>query len=437
MNQKRNPYVVIVLALSLIFCVLVWPEENDLVWSTLLGGSNNDWGECIAVDSAGNVTSRVETGLSPNKQYARHVHAYNSVGDGNLCNSHSAYTAGGVPTECFCFGGCDMGLSPTYWYLLDNDGYVLDDGDCVHVIGAGLLDSIPNPPNPDGSPGGDDYLIDTGEIYYGGFIITIPTWSPGEGSPQAGEKIYCRIFDDTCDVIGPLDFYGDSDLYTVQNVPGETFFAKFPNDPYYGYTDTQLPVELVSFDAIGRDGEVLLEWKTTTETGNLGFHIERSRDKVTFERISQERIPGAGFSTIENTYTYLDKDLTNGTTYYYNLITVDMNGIEMVANEHPAEATPQAYLPKDFALHQNYPNPFNPETWISYQLTERGQVTLKIYNVYGQLVKTLIEEEKAPGIYRVCWSGRDLHGSPVSSGVYFCRLKAGAFKKVIKMVLVR
>jgi hypothetical protein len=90
-----------------------------------------------------------------------------------------------------------------------------------------------------------------------------------------------------------------------------------------------------------------------------------------------------------------------------------------------------------FGLSQNYPNPFNPETWISYQLPERGQVTVKIYNVTGQLVHTLVDEEKAPGTYRIRWSGRDFHGNSAASGVYFCRLKASDFRRTIKMMLVR
>jgi hypothetical protein len=94
-------------------------------------------------------------------------------------------------------------------------------------------------------------------------------------------------------------------------------------------------------------------------------------------------------------------------------------------------------LPASYSLNQNYPNPFNPETWISYQLPERSPVTIKIYNVTGQLVNTLVDDEQAPGAYRVRWSGRDLHGAPVASGIYFCRLKAGTYNKSIKMVLMK
>jgi hypothetical protein len=94
-------------------------------------------------------------------------------------------------------------------------------------------------------------------------------------------------------------------------------------------------------------------------------------------------------------------------------------------------------LPKACILHQNYPNPFNPETWINYQLPNSALATIKIYYVNGQLVNTLVDEEQAPGAYRVRWSGRNLQGTPLASGVYFCQFKAGDFGKTIKMVLMK
>ena len=87
-------------------------------------------------------------------------------------------------------------------------------------------------------------------------------------------------------------------------------------------------------------------------------------------------------------------------------------------------------LPKEFALSQNYPNPFNPSTTIPFQLPavsgqqsavsgRRTAVTLKVYNVLGELVRTLVNEEQGPGWYRVIWDGKDSLGKEVSSGVYF------------------
>jgi len=108
------------------------------------------------------------------------------------------------------------------------------------------------------------------------------------------------------------------------------------------------------------------------------------------------------------------------------------------------EPTPGA-LPQQFTLEQNYPNPFNSTTAISYQLSaisyQRSAVSLKIYNILGREVRTLVDEEQPAGNYRVLWDGRDNSGKGVSSGVYFCRLKVKGerlkVEKTRKMVLLR
>lgn len=94
-------------------------------------------------------------------------------------------------------------------------------------------------------------------------------------------------------------------------------------------------------------------------------------------------------------------------------------------------------MPARFSLFQNYPNPFNPETTIRYQLPKTAKVVLEIYNVLGQKVRTLVDEEKTAGYYKVVWDGRSNTGVPVSSGVYFCRLKAADFTAVKKAVILR
>jgi len=94
-------------------------------------------------------------------------------------------------------------------------------------------------------------------------------------------------------------------------------------------------------------------------------------------------------------------------------------------------------LPETFELIQNYPNPFNSITQIKYQIPEDSHVTLKIHNVMGQEVKTLVESDEQAGNYEVTWDGRDAGGIEVSAGIYFCTLKAGEFSKTRKMVLLR
>ena len=94
--------------------------------------------------------------------------------------------------------------------------------------------------------------------------------------------------------------------------------------------------------------------------------------------------------------------------------------------------------PTEFALLQNFPNPFNPETTISYELAESADVTLQIYNVVGQVVRTLIAAEShSVGRYQVRWDGMDDRGMPVSSGIYFYQISAGKFQDVRKLMLLK
>lgn len=94
--------------------------------------------------------------------------------------------------------------------------------------------------------------------------------------------------------------------------------------------------------------------------------------------------------------------------------------------------------PKTFALYQNVPNPFSPTTVILFDVPERGgKVELRIYDVAGRLVRTLVDEVKTPGAKRATWDGRNDHGDPVSTGVYFYRMKAPGFNETRKMILLR
>jgi hypothetical protein len=93
--------------------------------------------------------------------------------------------------------------------------------------------------------------------------------------------------------------------------------------------------------------------------------------------------------------------------------------------------------PTGFSVLQNFPNPFNPSTTISFDLPTRVQTSLIIYNVSGQIVRTLISRELSAGSYRIEWDGKDNRGRPVATGVYLYRLTAGTFSESKKMMLVK
>jgi hypothetical protein len=92
----------------------------------------------------------------------------------------------------------------------------------------------------------------------------------------------------------------------------------------------------------------------------------------------------------------------------------------------------QLNIPDEYDLNQNYPNPFNPSTTIRYELPKNSFVTIKVYNILGKEIETLVKENETPGTYKVTWDA-----SCYPSGVYFYRLDAGNFNKVIKMVLLK
>jgi hypothetical protein len=101
------------------------------------------------------------------------------------------------------------------------------------------------------------------------------------------------------------------------------------------------------------------------------------------------------------------------------------------------DVKPGDQLPTEFAIEQNYPNPFNPTTTIGYALKERTNVVLKVYDLLGEEVRTLVNEEQSAGVREVVWDGRDNAGSLVSSGVYLYRIQAGNFVKAVKMILMK
>ena len=97
----------------------------------------------------------------------------------------------------------------------------------------------------------------------------------------------------------------------------------------------------------------------------------------------------------------------------------------------------ESKTPAAYRLSQNHPNPFNPETTIQYELPEVGVVRLSVYALTGQLVRTLMDGERTAGTHSATWDGRDDTGQAVASGVYLCRMIAGEYRAVRKLLLVR
>ena len=141
--------------------------------------------------------------------------------------------------------------------------------------------------------------------------------------------------------------------------------------------------------------------------------------------------------------TLVDDDVTTGQTLFYRVAAFDFNGnrgefsdeVSLLITSVNGDAG--SSIPTSFALQQNYPNPFNPNTQISYDLPNDVNVVLKIYNMVGQEVRTLVNEQKTAGAYTATWDGRSNAGSKVASGVYLYVLRAGQFVQTKKMTLLK
>jgi hypothetical protein len=142
-----------------------------------------------------------------------------------------------------------------------------------------------------------------------------------------------------------------------------------------------------------------------------------------------------------------------GTLYFWRVVVRDPFGAETSGPvrsyttrsvsetlNDPSLASPgsdETSVPVELMLHQNVPNPFNPQTSIRYDLPSAVRVRLLIFDVNGRLVRTLVDEEQAPGSREVTWTGRDDAGAAVSSGVYFCILEAGKQRFTRKLLLLK
>jgi hypothetical protein len=196
-----------------------------------------------------------------------------------------------------------------------------------------------------------------------------------------------------------------------------------------------LPVSLSSFTSSVNKRDVTLMWVTEWELNNSGFDIER-REVIKPGEVSAWQkiafIQGKGTSNVSNGYLYKNEKLKAG-SYQYRLKQIDYNGnFEYFSLESDVSINP----PGNFEMSQNYPNPSNPKSKINFEIPVNGKVTIKVYDITGREVITLLDETRKADYYTIEFDGTNL-----ASGAYFYRIisegEGKSFTKTLKMILVK
>lgn len=215
--------------------------------------------------------------------------------------------------------------------------------------------------------------------------------------------------------------------------------ATHGNGVYEADIDLIVPVELISFTGMVENNKVKLNWTTATETNNQGFEVERraslnpSKGGTFGDWELIGFIEGNGTTSEQQSYSFVDENVQTG-IYNYRLKQIDFDG----SYTYSKTIEINSFVAENFELFQNYPNPFNPSTKIRYEIPERSFITIKVYDLLGKEIVTLVNEEKQAGNYEVEFgnveTSRDLS---LPSGVYFYRLTAGDYIETKKMIFLK
>lgn len=233
--------------------------------------------------------------------------------------------------------------------------------------------------------------------------------------------------------------------------------------PYFGdrsfasppvFVDCVVPVELTYFDGKARTSGVDLFWETASEKNNQGFNIERRAMQETTDLVTGKTglncvdqsgvdapwthigfVAGVGNATQTTNYKFFDADVAAGHTYQYRLRQVDFDGRESFSNEVNVVFSDD----NSVALEDNYPNPADGKTTFRFRVPYRSNVKLEIFDMIGNLVNTLYDQEVAGsnGNYAIEWNGRNAAGYEVASGSYMYKLTAGEVILSKTMSIVR
>ena len=286
-----------------------------------------------------------------------------------------------------------------------------------NIVGSGTfsvssIDGLhPNVTNP-------NFLQMYWKLTNGGLTSTTITFNYSESDVVGDENSYSLFrYNGSWAPFSPITLNATNNTVTANNVSVFSDWTLGVDDP--------LPVELSSFTANVIGKSVKLSWQTETEVNNYGFEIERSIAKGNWEKIGF--VNGSGNSNSQKNYTFEDKNLIVG-KYHYRLKQLDNDG----QFEYSKVVEVLLSNPTEFSLDQNYPNPFNPTTTIRFSIPEVSNVKVVVYNLLGEEIKILLNEQKESGTHSVNFNATNLN-----SGVYLYKIEAGSFIQTRKMTLIK
>ncbi len=314
------------------------------------------------------------------------------------------------------------GEHPIAYSVADNRGGVVKDTVLIKVINVNRPPMITNV-----HPAGDTTIIRGRSIE---FSLKIT-------DPDEEELTYIWELNDV-EVSQSVSFVYESN----PNFSGQDIVEVFVSDSedtvsFKWFVTVIVSVELVQFNAQAdlASNTVLLHWKTTFESDNLGFDILRSKQKdLGYKKINSQLIP----PNLDGNYEFLDEDIIPGFRYYYKLLDKNIQGF--ITEHGPVQVWFQ--LPSYFQLDQNFPNPLalklgQTNTVIQFHMPAKETVTIHIFNTLGQLVLILANKTYEPGIHRVSWDGKDRLGNLVPSGIYYYKFSSDNHHQIKRMILIR
>ncbi|NOZ74530.1 MAG: T9SS type A sorting domain-containing protein [FCB group bacterium] len=335
----------------------------------------------------------------------------------------------------------------TVWFISMHPSYGIDENDFLAAVFAysggygspnqGLASIIP-----------EDFELrftDSGQAvnYWGPnqSILDVPFewWNIGDADdPGDDYKLITYLLDE--DESGTWNL-----MYDASDSSGGTGWADHPmsgglNDPWTDRMYVLSPVDKTP----GTQGyDNFMAQAASYPNGLPGWYAQPGDasgplDAYNFaSRLVLVLLNGGDVTTTTSPADYSAESPENGTIFRFTTNKVIDSTDVYTFNTSGLEVSPPDGIPQEFALRQNYPNPFNPITTIQYQLPYSSEVTLKVFDILGRDVITLAQGKKSSGFHSVVWDGRNNKGVPVSTGLYFYKLKAGQFVKIRKMLLLK